>query len=82
MKEEKVKRKEVEKKIEEEEKEVRKRGQEVPQQKDKKVRKNMRKNRRCYKCGGLSHIKRDHKETERQKKPRWQKKEVEEGTKK
>jgi len=30
----------------------------------------MGKNRRCYKCGGLGHIKRDHKEKERQTKPR------------
>ena len=37
----------------------------------------MGKNRRCYKCGDLDHWKRNHKEIERQMKPRWQKQELE-----
>jgi len=47
----------------------------VPQQKEEKVRKNMEKNRGCYKCEGLDHMKKDHGETKRQTKLRWQKKE-------
>ena len=35
----------------------------------------MGKNRRCYKCGGLGHRKRDNREIERQTKPRGQKQE-------
>ena len=42
----------------------------------------MGKNRRCYKYGGLGHMKRDYRETEKQTKPRWQKKETEGGIKK
>jgi len=56
---------------------ARKRRQKASQQKEEKVRKNIGKNGRCYKYGGLGYMKRDHEETERQIKPRWQKKESE-----
>jgi len=74
--------KEKEKKIEEKEKKVEKRRQEAPQQQEKKERSFsggeilrgryplVWQKKQCYKCEDLGHKKRDHREIEKQTKPR------------